>query len=68
MTQRGPERDRLEAEVVAAWAELEAYEQAMARARPWMEGTDRTLGEALAAMREAGIEPGWQVPSKDVRA
>ena len=43
-------------ELRRAQADLAAYDRAVERIRPWMEGTDRTLGEALEAMRAAGID------------
>ncbi len=59
------EERSLEQELTDAEARAVAYRAALARVRPWLEGTDRTLGEALAAMRAAGIDPAWPITPPD---
>jgi hypothetical protein len=44
-------------ELLAAQADHDAYCRAVELLRPWMEGTDRTVGEAIAQMRAAGVDP-----------
>lgn len=62
------ERERLERELAAAELELAAYRRAVALVRPYMEGTVRTLEDALAAMRADGIDPGWPLRLDEARA
>ena len=51
-----PERERLERERSEAQAADAAYLRAFELVRPYMEGTDRTLAEAIELMRADGID------------
>jgi hypothetical protein len=53
------QRHDAERELAEAEMALAAHRCAVALLRPYMEGTDRTLEDALAAMRADGIDPGW---------
>ena len=61
-------RERLERELAEAEMALAAYQRAMALVRPYMEGTERTLEDALALMRADGIDPGWPLLLGEARA
>jgi hypothetical protein len=63
-----PERDRLERDLAEAQLELAAYRRAMAVVRPYMDGTERTLEDALGAMRADGLEPVWYLLHDEARA
>ena len=62
------QRHDAERELAEAQMALAAYRRAVALLPPHMKGSDRTIEEALAAMREDGIDPSWPVLLPEARS